>query len=654
MKTTQEIFNRAKQLHQSGNIEEAQILYQKIIDKNKNNFQLFFLLGTSFLQTKNYFKAINNLDSAIRLNPNYADSYNNKGIALAEINKYSDAIINYEKAIKVNKHLFNAYINKGVALKNLKKYEKAIETLNLSIKLNPKNPEVYNNLGNVFKEQGLFEKAISCYKKALSLNKYYAYAYNNLGIVLHAQHKYKEAETNYSKAFSINKNIENLLGNKIYNKHFQCNWENYDKELKEIDKSIIEKNNFIYPFIFLTISDELKLHKINTERLIKKKFNDRSGSFQKSNIKKNNKIKIGYFSAEFHQHAVLFLMMDIFKNHDKSNFEILAFSHGPLNKEKDPWRKMVKPHFDGFYEIKDKSTEEAVKLCRRQNLDIAINLTGFTENHRMDIFMERIAPIQINYLGYPGTLGSNCIDYILADKMIIPNKLKKYYTERVLYLPNCYQPNTNELFIDEKKNKKEFIKLDFKLPEDNLIFCSFNSNHKINPFIFNTWMNILKKVEKSILWIYANNEIARQNLKQEAKKRGIDHNRIIFAEKVSISDHLKRMKLADIFLDTFPYNAHTSASDSIRMGLPVITLQGNSFASRVASSILSSINMPELITTKIDDYENLAIKLGNDKSYLNDIKNKIKTNIKKNPLFNSMKFTKDLESIYKKLLNKNL
>ena len=206
----------------------------------------------------------------------------------------------------------------------------------------------------------------------------------------------------------------------------------------------------------------------------------------------------------------------------------------------------------------------------------------------------------------------------------------------------------------KKKNKKEFIKLDFKLPEDNLIFCSFNSNHKINPFIFNTWMNILKKVEKSILWIYANNEIAQQNLKQEAKKRGIDHNRIIFAEKVSISDHLKRMKLADIFLDTFPYNAHTSASDSIRMGLPVITLQGNSFASRVASSILSSINMPELITTKIDDYENLAIKLGNDKSYLNDIKNKIKTNIKKNPLFNSMKFTKDLESIYKKLLNKNL
>ena len=653
MKTILEIFNKAKQLHQAGNIEQAQKLYQKLLDKNKNNFQLFFLLGTSFLQTKNYLEAIKNLDYAITLNPNHADTYNNKGIALAEIKKYSDAIINYEKALKINKNLFNAYINKGVALKNLKKYEKAIETLNLSIKLNPKNPEIYNNLGNVFKEQCLFEKAINYYKKALSLNKDYAYAYNNLGIVFQAQSKFKEAEINYSKAYSIDKNIENLLGNKIHNNQFQCNWGNYDQDLEEIKKSIIEKKNIIYPFIFLTISDDLKLHKINTERLINKKFNYESHVFQNSNLSKNNKIKIGYFSAEFHQHAVLFLMMDVFKNHDKSNFEILAFSHGPLNKEKDPWRKIVKPHFDGFYEINDKSTEEAVKLCRGQNLDIAINLTGFTENHRMDIFMERIAPIQINYLGYPGTLGSNCIDYILADKMIIPNKLKKYYTERVLYLPNCYQPNTNELFIDEK-NKKKFIKVDFKLPEDNLIFCSFNSNHKINPFIFNTWMNILKKVEKSILWIYANNEIAQQNLKQEAKKRGIDHNRIIFAEKVSISDHLKRMKLADIFLDTFPYNAHTSASDAIRMGLPVITLQGNSFASRVASSILTSINMPELITTKINDYENLAIKLGNDKSFLNKIKNKIKTNINKNLLFNSIKFTKDLENIYKKLLNKNL
>ena len=653
MGNTEEIFDKAKKLHQSGKIKEAQKLYKKIINIDKNNFQLFFLLGSSYLQTTNYLEAINYLNTAIRLYTNYANAYNNRGIALAEIKNYSDAIKDYDLALKLNKDFFNAYLNKGVALKNLKEFKKAIETFKFSIKLNPNNSEVYNNLGNVYKELFLYDKANSCYRQAIKLNKNYAGAYNNLGIVLQAQLKFKEAEINYSKAFSLDKNIENLLGNRIHNKQFQCNWENYDEELDEIKKSIIEKKNLIYPFIFLTLSDDLKLHKINTEKLINTKFSVQSGVFKKPNLKKNNKIKIAYFSAEFHQHAVLFLMMDVFKNHDKSNFEILAFSHGPLNKEKDPWRKIVKPYFDNFYDIREKSAKEVVKLCRELKIDIAINLTGLTENHRTDIFINRVAPIQINYLGYPGTLGSDCMDYILADKNIIPEDLKKNYSEKVLYLPNCYQPNPKDLFINKNNNKK-FHKIDFGLPENNIIYCSFNSNHKITPFIFNVWMNILKKVNKSVLWIYANNDLARKNLKIEAKKRGVDSDRIIFAGQVSILDHIERIKLADISLDTFPYNAHTSASDCIRVGLPLITLMGKSFASRVASSLLNSINMHELITTQIDDYEKLAIKLGNNKTELKKIKEKIRTNLRSSSLYNSKRFTIDLENIYKKLVDKNL
>ncbi len=653
MNKKEEMFNEAKKLHQSGQIKEAQKLYKKIINKDKNNFQLFFLLGTSFLQTTNYLEAISYLDNAIKLNSNYADAYNNRGIALAEIKNYSDAIKDYDLALKLNKNFFNAYLNKGVALKNLRKFKKAIESFNFSNKLNPNNSEVYNNLGNVYRELLLYEKATSCYRKAINLNKNYAIAYNNLGIVLQAQHKFMEAEINYSKAFSLDKNIENLLGNRIHNKQYLCDWKNYDQELEEIKKSIIEKKNLIYPFIFLTISDDLNLHKINTEKLINTNFNNHCEVFNKSNLKKNKKIKIGYFSAEFHQHAVLFLMMDVFKNHDKSNFEIIAFSHGPLNKEKDPWRNIVKPYFEGFYDIKEKSAKEVVKLCRDLQIDIAINLTGLTENHRTDIFINRVAPIQINYLGYPGTIGSNCMDYILADRNIIPENLKKNYIEKVIYMPNCYQPNSKNLFV-KNKNRKKFHKVDFGLPENSIIYCSLNSNHKITPNIFNVWMNILIKVKKSVLWIYANNDVARENLKFEAKKRGVEPERVIFAEQVSIIDHIERIKLADIYLDTFPYNAHTSASECIRAGLPLITLMGNSFASRVASSLLKSINMHELITTKIDDYEKLAIKLGNKKKELNNIKNKIKTNIKSSSLYDIKQFTINLENIYKELVDKNL
>ena len=651
MKTDQEIFNNAKQLHQSGKIKEAQKLYIKIIESNKNNYQLFFLLGTSFLQIDKYNEAINYLNSSINLNPNFPNTFNNRGIALAEIKKYLDAINDYNQALKLKPNFFDAILNKGVALKNIKQFDEAIDCFELGIKLNPKNSEIYNNLGNVFKEQFLYEKAITCYKASIKLNQNYANPYNNLGIIFQAQHKFKDAKINYSKALSLDDNLENLLGNNFYNNQYICNWDKYDEELVKIKKSIISKKNIIDPFVFLGISDNATLHKLNAETLIDKKFNNPNTIFKKTNLRKNNKIKIGYFSAEFHRHPVLFLMTDIYKNHDKSSFEIFAFSHGPSNKEKNPWRDLIKPYFDDFYDISKKSTNEVVKLSRDLEIDIAINLTGLTENHRTDIFMQRVAPIQINYLGYPGTMGTNSIDYIIADKIIIPEELKKNYSEDILYLPNCYQPNVKNLFTDKRKVIKKFYRSNFGLPENDFVFCSFNSNYKITPFIFNAWMNILNKVKKSVLWIYVYNELARQNLILEAKKRGVDPKRIIFADKFSIiEDHLQRIKLADIFLDTFPYNAHTSASDSVRMGLPLITMMGNSFASRVAASILSSVNMSELVTKNITEYENLAIELGNNKLKFAEIKKNMNKNIKKSLLFDSIKLTKNLENIYKELV----
>ena len=315
----------------------------------------------------------------------------------------------------------------------------------------------------------------------------------------------------------------------------------------------------------------------------------------------------------------------------------------------------MKPYFDGFFDINNKSTEEVVKLSKDLQIDIAINLTGLTANHRTDIFMQRVAPIQINYLGYPGTMGADFIDYIIADKIIIPNNLKKNYSEKVLYLPNCYQPNAKNLFNNNRKLKKKFHRSDFGLPKKSVVFCSFNNNYKITPLIFNAWINILKKVKGSVLWIYAYNEPAHQKLKSEAKKRGIDTKRIIFAKKISIiEDHLERTKLADISLDTFPYNGHTTASDSVRVGLPIITMMGNSFASRVAASILSSIGMLELITKNINEYENLAIELGNNKYKLAKIKQALNKKANESFLFNSIKFTKNLENIYIELVKKKI
>ena len=649
MNSNKKIFNDALKLHQNGEIKKAQKLYLELINIYKNNDKLYFLLGTSFLQTKNFIKAIEFLSLSIKINNNFADSFNNRGIALAEIEKHSEALNDYDQAIKLKPNFFSANLNKAIALKNLKNFDQATRLFKICISLNPNNSQVYNNLGNLYKESLLNEKAIVCYKKAVELNPNYPEALNNLAITYQALGKFKEAQINYNKAFEINENIEYLPGNRFYNNQFICDWKNFEKKIDEIKIGIDNNKNLIDPFILLGILDDPVYHKINAEIHIKKKFNRISTKAIEKNS--NKKIKIAYFSAEYHRHPILLLMMDIFKNHNKSLFEVFAFSHGPY-KEDDPWRQLVKPYFNEFFDITTKASDEILYLCRKLKIDIAVNLTGLTANNRTEIFMDRVAPIQINYLGYPGTMGAKFMDYIIADKIIIPENLKNHYSEKVLYLPDCYQPNTRNLFT-KKIEKKNFTRVDFDLPKEAVILCSFNSNYKITPTIFNSWMNILKKVKSSVLWIYAYNDIAKNNLKIEAKRRGIDSNRIFFAEKMPIlEEHFERMKLADIFLDTFPYGAHTTAGDCLRVALPIVTLMGNSFASRVAASILASIDMKELITHNIIDYENLIIKLASDKNELNKIKNKMKEKIEQSSFFNSLKFTKELEKIYLNLINK--
>ena len=542
-------------------------------------------------------------------------------------------------------------MNKGIALKNIHQYENATKFLNLAKNITPVNREIYYSIGNVFKEQGYFVIAFKSYDMAIKMNSQYVDAYNNKGVVLNLMGKFEESFQNYEMALSINPNTDYFLSGIIHSKMHLCDWQNLENLIFKLEKNILNKNLIADPFILLSLIDNLKIQKINSENHIKKKFQEyKSSNIKLNKLQNNQKIKIGYFSGEFHSHPCLLLMKDVYKNHNKSNFEIYAFSYGP-NPKTNPWRDVVKPYFKTFFDVSKKSDEEITNLSDELKLDIT-NLTGIANYERTSIFAKRVAPIQINYLGFPGTMGAKFMDYIIADNLIIPDKMKKQYTEKVIYLPNCYQANPRKIF--DKSIKKKFSRKNLGLPENGTVFCCFNNHYKITPSIFNSWMNILKRVDGSVMWIYVDKKYAQENLKKEAIKRNIDPNRIKFAENEKMENHLERMKFADLFLDTWPYNAHTTASDSIRMGLPLLTLMGNSFSSRVASSILSNIDVPELITKKIDDYENLAIKLGNNKTELNKIKNKINTNIKSSSLYNSEKFTKDLENIYKKIVSKNL
>ena len=644
MKNFNEQLKLAFNFHKNKNINKALEIYLELYKFKKDDFNLLYLIGTSYLQTKKPEISTYYLESALKINNNHLQTLNNLGGAYFELNKVEKAVKIFERLIKINpdKHTKNNLANCYAALKRDK------EALNLYkeiVKNNSKDYVAFNNIGNVYKNLNDHDKAIINYKNSIEINNNYPLAYNNLGDLFSKMGQYENALNMYENVLRIDSEYKGINSKILSVKKHLCDWTDYNnlklKVLNDI-KNLKEVN----PFTVLSMIDDPETQKTCSETFINKKFPNQEID-RKKILKLNKKPKIAYFSSDYKNHPILHLCLDMFKNHNRSKFELFGFSL--IKNKEDEWNKDIKDYFDKFFYVHNKSDYEIAEFCRKIGIDIAIDLNGFTNGGRQGIFIEKCAPIQINFLGYPGTMGSKIYNYIIADKIIIPETKKNNYSEKVIYLNNCYQPNLDKREISNKKLKKS----DFNLPENKLIYCNFNTSYKITPEIFKTWMEILKNVPDSIFWIYCNNERTETNLKVEAKSNDIDESRIIFAKRVNIQEHLNRIKLADIFLDTYPYGAHTSCSDALRIGLPLITIKGNSFASRVSASLLHRVNLDELAVPDYETYKNLAIKIGKNKEHLIKLKKKLLESLKKSSLFDSKKFTKNLESTYIELLKKH-
>ena len=442
--------------------------------------------------------------------------------------------------------------------------------------------------------------------------------------------------------------MEWIYGDLIHAKMKICSWSDLLEYSENIARKVLANEQITSPFPMLSLIDDSLLHKRSSEIYTRTKypFNPALGPLLKR--PKSQQIRIGYFSADFHNHATGYLMAELFELHDKSQFELIGFSFGPI--KNDEMRQRLEKSFDYFIEVGNKSDIETAQLSRSLNIDIAVDLKGFTKDLRAGIFAHRAAPIQVNYLGYPGTMGADYIEYIIADKTLIPLDAQSCYSEKVVYLPNSYQVNDRGRLISER----QFTRLELGLPEDRFVFCCFNNNYKILPATFDGWMRILKAVEGSVLWLLQDNLWAVENLKKEAQKQGIDAKRLVFADRMPLSEHLARHCQANLFLDTFPYNAHTTASDALWTGLPVLTLMGQSFASRVAASLLNAMGSPELVTNTREEYEALAIELAMNPKKLADIKLKLTNNRLTTPLFDTPLFARHLESAYIKMYEQYL
>ena len=633
-------YNFANTLKNLGRSDEAISRFNIAIDINPNFAEAHNNFGNLLTDIHQYDEAIIKFNKAISLKPNFSEAYYNMGNLLTDIDRFDEAAENYKKAVKFNPDFAGAYHNLGNALKDLGQNDNAIRSYKKAIDIKPDFVEAYNNLGNFLTELNQFDEALIYYKKAIDIKPSYAEVYQSMGKLFEKKDSVNDALNCYKKALLIDKDIEYLLGSLLSFKMKFCIWDDLSIYIAELERRIINHEKVIDPYSLLGLIDDSNVQQ-KTSLIGSSKHSQKKFVLPNLNsYPKHPKIRIGYFSPDFREHPVGLLTAELYELHDRDHFEVYAFSL--LADTNDEVNLRIKAGVDNFYDVHIMSVKDIVLLSRSLEIDIAIDLGGFTAHSRLDIFAMFAAPIQINYLGYPGTMGSNYYDYIIADKSLISEDSKSNFSENIIYLPNCYMPQDRSRKVSEKPLSRQ----ECNLPEDGFVFCCFNNIFKITPKEFDIWMRLLSKINGSVLWLLKANASSEINLKNEAKKRGVDPERLIFANKLAIEEHLARQKLANLFLDTFTFNAHTTASDALWVGLPVLTKVGKGFAARVASSLLTALEIPELIATSENEYEALALTLATNPEKLATIKRKIVANRTLAALYDTETYTKDLEKAY--------
>jgi len=532
-------------------------------------------------------------------------------------------------------YLANIYIING-------SNEKAIIILKRALDINPENPNLYYNLGTIYFKRGEYSNSITYYLQGINLDPNNAFAYSNLAGCYEELLDYENAVDNYKKAFLLNKHLLQIREKLIIYQPKICDWSFY-KYFEDWRDDFINNAQFEgSPLSFLCLKGDPK-----KEFLLSRKyyFSNYESTRDFEFKKQNEKIKIGYVSADFKTHPVSILLARVIELHDKSNFEIYGYS---LVKEEDQITSRLKKAFDKFIYIGDYTDLEAINLIRKDNINLAVDLMGYSRNARVNLFAKRLAPKQISFLGYPGTTGGDAIDYLIADKHTIPKDLLKFYSENILYMPNTFLPFDNTIKIEEKVISRK----DYGLPEEKFILAAFHRIEKITPNVLDIWSKVLIKLDKSILWIQEPTPVAKENLLYEFKERGIRKNKIYFAKKTKyLSDHLLRHKLADVFVDTFFYSSHSTGILALWSGLPIVTLRGFNFASRVVPSLLDNLSMSELIASDEKEYIKIIMNLYENRDLLKKLKEKLLIQKEENNIFNSEFYVKQLEKLYCSILD---
>jgi protein O-GlcNAc transferase len=578
---------------------------------------------------------------AITLNPSYAEAHNNLGLILHEQQRYLEAIAAYRQAIRYHPQYARSYTNLGVSLDQIGALTQAREAHQHALRLNPGMAEAYNNLASTLAKQEEYEHALAACEKALQLNPNIAEIYHTLAGIYADTQKLDHAIAAYREVLRRKPNLIEATGGLLHTQLKICAWQDWQVLVPQLEQAVAQQQGKIHPFILLHISDDPALQQRCARQFAQNYFNFKHGASLNAVLRVgSDKLRIGYLSSDFRSHPVTYLMVEVLELHQRDRFELFAYSSGPDDNSAISQR--IKASFTEFYDIRALSLQELAHKIHADKIDILVDLSGYTAHSRSAVLCLRPAPIQVQFLGYSSTLGTSWCDYLIADERLIPPTHFEYYDENIVYLPHTYMPCDRKRSLSPKPCRSAA-----GLPETGLVWGCFNTANKITPHIFALWMRLLKAVPESVLWLKKSTHAMQENLRTEAQAQGIDRQRLIFAEPTPLlADHLGRLQLADLILDTFPYGAHTSMNDALWAGVPVITCIGQSFVSRVGASLLYAVGLPELITDNLTDYENLALELAQNPAKLAELKNRLKENRDTCALFDTPRYVRNLEKAY--------
>jgi protein O-GlcNAc transferase len=696
------------EFYRTGRLDDAEALCRGIIGARADNFDALCLLALVYERLGRRDEALKSYDDALALRPNHAPTLYNRGVTLQRLRRWQEALQSYDRAVSIRPDFAVALVNRGRILRDLRRYQEALRSFDAALAIKPGTAELYDNRGNVLRDLRRPQDALGCYDKALAIKPGYAAAHCNRGLALcdlrrHAEavHSYdaataidpgfadahanrglalfelkryedalasfdaaltiepRRAETlhnrgvvllilnrqlaamqDFARARAIDPHLKYLKGLLLHTKMQCCDWGSFAEESQQLLADVRAAHRVSGPFALLGISGSARDQLICAQTWVRDKCPPSATSIFRGEPYAHDRIRLAYLSGDFDGHSASRLLCGVFDRHDPARFETVAVAFGAG--QEGAMHQQRKSGFWRFIDAQEKSDQQIAEQLRDLKVDIAVDLMGFSRDARTSILALRPAPVQVNYLGYPGTMGTPYIDYIIADRFVIPEAAQRFYTEKVVYLPDSFQANGFKPHLLGTTAPRCAA----GLPETGFVFCAFAKSYKITPMMFDSWMRLLRAIEGSVLWLFGPNAVLERNLREQAQQRGVAAERLIFAPRVPYPEDLAQLALADLFLDTFPFNAGATAGDALWAGLPLVTVCGEALASRVTGSLLLAVGLPELVTDSLAKYETLALRLAENPAVLGAIKAKLAQNRATHPLFDTDRFRQHLEAAY--------